>query len=66
MEELPLEVLLVETDSLTGSTFRGKRNIPAYVEYTAKKVGGGEIKGIPLEQTAAQTKENAMRFFGIK
>ncbi|MDE8733328.1 TatD family hydrolase [Eubacteriales bacterium DFI.9.88] len=66
VEDLPLEVLLVETDSpyLTPEPFRGKRNIPPYVEYTAKKVA--EIKGIPLEQAAAQTKENAMRFFGIK
>lgn len=66
VEALPLEVLLVETDSpyLTPEPFRGKRNIPPYVEYTAKKVA--EIKGLTLEEVAAQTKENAMRFFGIK
>lgn len=65
VEALPLEVLLVETDSpyLTPVPFRGKRNIPLYVEYTAAKVA--EIKGLTLEQTAEQTKENAMRFFGI-
>lgn len=65
VEALPLEVLLVETDSpyLTPEPFRGKRNIPPYVEYTAKKVA--EIKGLTLEEVARQTKENAIRFFGI-
>ena len=65
VEALPIEVLLVETDSpyLTPVPFRGKRNIPPYVEYTAAKVA--EIKGLTLEETAARTKENAMRFYGI-
>ena len=66
VEALPIEVLLVETDSpyLTPVPFRGKRNIPPYVEYTAAKVA--EIKGLTLEETAARTKENAMRFFDVR
>lgn len=65
VEAIPIEHLLVETDSpyLTPEPFRGKRNIPPYVEYTAKKVA--EIKGMELEGVARQTSENAKRFFGI-
>ena len=63
--ELPLDFLLVETDSpyLTPEPFRGKKNDPSKVEYTARKVA--EIKGLSLEEVAAKTKENAMRFYGI-
>lgn len=66
VEALSIKNLLVETDSpyLTPEPFRGKRNIPPYVEYTAKKVA--EIKGIGLEEVARQTSENAKQFFGIK
>lgn len=66
VKALPIEVLLVETDSpyLTPEPFRGKQNIPLYVEYTAQKVA--EIKGLTLEETARHTQENAKRFFGIK
>lgn len=64
-EYVPLMHLLVETDSpyLTPEPFRGKRNVPTNVEYTARKVA--EIKGISYEETAEQTKKNAMRFFNI-
>ena len=63
--ELPLDFLLVETDSpyLTPEPFRGKKNDHSKVEYTARKVA--EIKGLSLEEVAAKTKENAMRFYGI-
>lgn len=66
VEALPIEVLLVETDSpyLTPEPFRGKRNIPPYVEYTAKKVA--EIKEMELEMVVEKTCENAKRFFDIK
>lgn len=65
VEEVPLDFLLVETDSpyLTPEPFRGKKNTPPMVEHTAAKVA--EIKGIGLENVAAKTKENAMRFYGI-
>jgi len=64
-EALPLEVLLVETDSpyLPPEPFRGKRNIPPYVEYTARKVA--EIKGVPFETVMEQTNRNAQAFFHI-
>lgn len=65
VEALPIEVLLVETDSpyLTPEPFRGKKNISPYVEYTAKKIA--EIKEMELEEVAWKTQENAKRFFGI-
>lgn len=66
VSEIPLDFLLVETDSpyLTPEPFRGKKNAPPLVEYTAAKVA--EIKGLSLEEVAAATKANAMRFYGIR
>lgn len=66
VEEIPIDFLLVETDSpyLTPEPFRGKKNNPSLVEYTARKVA--EIKGLEFEEVAAATKANAIRFFDIK
>ncbi|MDO4746085.1 MAG: TatD family hydrolase [Bacillota bacterium] len=66
VEEVPIDFLLVETDSpyLTPEPYRGKKNNPSLVEYTARKVA--EIKGMSYEDVAAATKANAMRFYGIK
>lgn len=66
VEEIPLEHLLIETDSpyLTPEPFRGRTNRPDYVEYTAKKIA--EIKGITLEEVARVTCENAKHFFSIE
>ncbi len=65
VEEIPIDFLLVETDSpyLTPEPFRGKKNTPPMVEYTAAKVA--EIKKMNLQDVAEKTKENAMRFYGI-
>ncbi|MCI8608735.1 MAG: TatD family hydrolase [Firmicutes bacterium] len=62
---IPLEFLLVETDSpyLTPEPYRGRKNKPYYVEYTARKVA--ELKGISYETVAKQTLDNAKRFFDI-
>jgi TatD DNase family protein len=43
--------------------FRGKRNEPSYVRYTAHKVA--EIKEIPFEKVAEVTSENALRVFRL-
>ncbi len=60
---LPLESLLVETDCpyLAPAPFRGKRNEPAYVRYTAAKIA--ELRGISLEEVAEQTSRNFFRLF---
>jgi len=66
VQAIPIEHLLVETDApyLTPEPFRGKRNQPDYVEYTARKVA--EIKGMSYEEVAEITCSNAKQFFGIE
>ncbi len=66
VEAIPVEHLLIETDApyLTPEPFRGKRNESTYVKYTAQKVA--EIKGMPFEEIARITCENALAFFRIK
>ena len=65
VRRLPLTSLLVETDCpyLTPVPKRGKRNEPSYVLYTARCVS--EIKGLPFEEVARVTSENAKALFGI-
>jgi len=66
VKKIPLESLLVETDApfLTPEPFRGKRNEPSYVRYTAQKVA--EIKKVPFEKLAEVTTANAMRVYKLK
>jgi TatD DNase family protein len=65
VKRIPLEFLLVETDApfLTPEPFRGKRNEPSYVRYTAQKVA--EIKKVSLEKLSEVTTENAMRVYRL-
>lgn len=60
---VPLDRLLVETDSpyLAPIPFRGKSNEPKYTREVAQCVA--EIKGITLEEIAAQTSANFDRLF---
>lgn len=62
----PIEFLTVETDApyLTPVPMRGKPNMSPFVQYTCRKVA--ELKGIPYEEAARITCENAMRFYDIK
>jgi TatD DNase family protein len=66
VKKIPLESLLVETDApfLTPEPFRGKRNEPSYVRYTAQKVA--EIKNVSFEKVAEVTTENALRVYRLK
>lgn len=66
VEAIPIEYLLVETDSpyLTPVPFRGKKNKPPYVEHTARRVA--VIKGMEYEEVCKKTLENAKVFFDIK
>ncbi|MDF1719802.1 MAG: TatD family hydrolase [Minwuia sp.] len=63
VEAVPLERLLVETDSpyLTPVPKRGKRNEPAMTAYTAAKVA--EIKGVSVDEVARQTTQNFRDLF---
>ena len=65
VRRIPLESLLVETDApfLTPEPFRGKRNEPGYVRYTAQKVA--EIKKVSFEKVAEVTTNNAMRVYRL-
>lgn len=65
-EAIPLEKLLIETDCpyLAPHPYRGKRNEPSYVRLVAEQIA--EIKGIPFEEVAKQTTNNAKKLFGIK
>ena len=60
----PADRILVETDSpyLAPIPYRGKPCEPAYVVHTAHKVA--ELRGIPFDDLARQTTENAERRFG--
>ena len=56
----------METDApfLTPEPFRGKRNEPSYVRYTAQKVA--EIKKVSFDKVAEATTENAFRVYRLK
>jgi len=62
---VPDDYLLIETDApyLTPEPFRGKRNEPAYLVYTAKKIS--ELRGVSLQDIARITTLNAKRLFRI-
>ncbi len=64
IRQLPLERLLIETDSpfLTPVPYRGKRNEPAFVTHIADKIA--EIHMTTREQVAEITTSNAARLFG--
>lgn len=64
-KEIPLEYLLIETDSpyLTPVPYRGKRNEPSYVKYVAEEIA--MIKNLPVEVVAEQTKENFKKLFKL-
>ena len=63
--KVPLDRLLLETDSpyLAPVPKRGRRNEPAFVRFIAEKVA--QIRGISLEEVAAQTTGNAVELFRL-
>lgn len=63
---VPLDRLLIETDApfLPPEPFRGKRNDPLKLRLVALKLA--ELLGIPLEELAEATFENACRLFGVR
>ncbi|GHU73267.1 hydrolase TatD [Clostridia bacterium] len=62
---VPLDRLLIETDCpyLAPEPKRGKRCEPAFVAHTAARIA--DLRGIPLEELARATTQNALRVFGI-
>src|SRR5271166_2028474 len=63
--EVPLERMLIETDSpyLAPVPHRGKRNEPAFVRETARKLG--ELRGLTTEEAGQQTTRNFYNFFKL-
>jgi TatD DNase family protein len=66
LQRVPLDRLLLETDCpyLTPHPFRGKRNESAHVRLVAETAA--ELKGIPFEELAAITTDNAVKLLGLK
>ncbi len=62
---IPLESLIIETDApyLAPVPFRGRRNEPAYVVHTARRIA--ELRQVPLEEVAYRTAENTRRIFRL-
>ena len=62
---IPIDRILSETDApyVAPAPYRGKRNEPAYVIETVKKLA--ELKAVPLETMATQIQTNAQRIFSL-
>lgn len=62
---LPLDRILLETDApfLTPTPFRGKMNMPSYVEEVAKYLA--TLYNVPYLEVATMTTTNAKRLFDI-
>jgi len=65
IEKMPLNRLLVETDSpyLVPSQAKVERNEPGFVKHIVQDIA--EIKGISFEEVAETTTQNAQKLFGI-
>lgn len=65
VQKIPLEKILLETDApfLTPEPYRGKRNEPAFVRFTAEKIA--ELKGLSFADVARITSLNARLLFGV-
>lgn len=65
-KEIPLEHLLIETDSpyLSPVPNRGKRNEPSLVRYTLEEIAN--IKDISYEEVAKITRDNFYKLFKLK
>lgn len=63
--QLPLDVMVLETDApyLAPEPKRGRRNEPAFVRYTAKRLA--EVQEKSLEEIIAVTDRNALSLFGF-
>lgn len=62
-KHVPLDRILIETDApyLTPHPHRGQPNDPSYVRFVAEKIA--ELRGVTLEEVAAQTTKNFFKLF---
>lgn len=65
VKNIPLSRILLETDSpyLTPAPHRGERNESAYIPLIAQRLS--ELTGVPVEEIAAQTTQNARNLFAL-
>ena len=63
--QLPLERMMLETDApyLAPTPQRGKRNEPAFVQYTAERLA--DVKGISFDEVVQQTSQTALQLFRL-
>jgi TatD DNase family protein len=63
--EVPLDRMLIETDCpyLAPAPHRGKRNEPAFVKETARRLG--DLRGLSMEEVGECTSRNFYKFFKI-
>lgn len=61
----PIENIMLETDApyMTPVPYRGKRNEPAYVRFTAEKIA--EYKSLTIEEVISMTTKNAKKLFNL-
>lgn len=66
VKEIPLEYLLLETDSpyLTPEPYRGQKNEPYNITLVAEKIAS--IKNIEIEEVYKKTTQNAINVYNIK
>jgi len=62
---IPVDRMLLETDCpyLSPQPLRGRRNEPAYIHHTARRIA--EIKGLTFDDVARITTLNAYNLFGV-
>lgn len=65
VSQLPLDKIMLETDApyLAPSPKRGKRNEPAFVRFTAKRLA--EVMDVSFQKIEEQTTENALTFYDV-
>lgn len=64
IEAVPLERLLLETDSPVLGPVRGERNEPANLRLSAEFIA--EVKKVPVEEVMSKTTENAEILLGLQ
>ena len=63
LQQIPIDKILIETDApyLSPSPYRGKRNEPGFIKYTAQKIC--EIKNISMQDLTNQLYKNTKSLF---
>src|SRR5215470_13737161 len=64
-KQVPLDRIFIETDCpfLAPVPYRGKRNEPAFVVETARRIG--DLRGLSLEEVGQRTSANFYEFFNL-